>query len=206
MPDVYAKGEFDMAGFAVGVVELKKATDPLRVAPGDVVLGLASDGVHSNGYSLVRKVVSTQKLKLGTVYKELDAQRPLGDVLLTPTRLYAAPIVRLLRAYKVKKVVSGMAHITGGGLAQNLERVMNPAVDAVISRKAWDVPPVFEFLQRHGTIKPAEMDRVFNMGVGYVLIVRPAFADAVKRKLQGYGETVYTLGEIKKGTGKVKLR
>ena len=206
MPDVYAKGEFDMAGFAVGVVELKKATDPLRVAPGDVILGLASDGVHSNGYSLVRKVISTKQLKLDAIYKDLDTDRTLGEVLLTPTRLYANPIVKLLRAYKVKKIVSGMAHITGGGLAQNLERVMNPTVDAVIKRKAWDVPPVFDFLQAHGNIELAEMDRVFNMGVGYVLIVRPTFADAVKRKLEKFGETVYELGEIKKGTGKVKVR
>ena len=206
MPDVYAEGEFDMAGFAVGVVELKKATDPLRVAPGDVVLGLASDGVHSNGFSLVRKVVDTCRLDLDGVHTQLDGDRTLGQVLLTPTRLYASPIVKLLRAYKVKKVVSGMAHITGGGLAQNLERVMNPAVDAVLKRNAWDVPPVFDFLQKHGNIETEEMDRVFNMGVGYVLIVRPTFADAVKRKLEKFGETVYELGEIRKGTGKVKIK
>ncbi|GAB5496899.1 MAG: phosphoribosylformylglycinamidine cyclo-ligase [Phycisphaerales bacterium] len=206
MPDVYAEGEFDMAGFAVGVVELKKATDPLRVAPGDVVLGLASDGVHSNGFSLVRKVVSTKKLSYDKIYKDLDSDSTLGEVLLTPTRLYATPIVKLLRAYKVKKVVSGMAHITGGGLAQNVERVMNPGVDAVLDKKSWDVPAVFEFLQKQGKIADDEMARVFNMGVGYVLIVRPTFADAVKRKLAKYGETVYELGEIRKGTGKVRLR
>ena len=206
MPDVYAPGEFDMAGFAVGVVELKKATDPLRVAPGDVVLGLASDGLHSNGFSLVRKVVSHAKLDLHKVYKDLDPEQPLGKVLLTPTRLYPAPIVRLQRAYKVKKIISGMAHITGGGLAQNLERVMNPQVDAVLSRKAWEVPPVFKFLQKHGKIDDAEMDRVFNMGIGYVLIVRPTFAEAVQRKLEKLGEKVCVLGEIRKGTGAVKLK
>lgn len=206
MPDVYAEGEFDMAGFAVGVVELKKATDPLRVAPGDVVLGLASDGVHSNGFSLVRKVVSSSKLDLRKVYKDLDEERALGDVLLTPTRLYAAAIVKLLRAYKVKKVVSGMAHVTGGGLAQNVERVLNDAVDVHISRKAWEVPRVFEFLQKHGRIEGAEMERVFNMGVGYVLIVRPTFADAVVRKLTKAGERVYELGEVRRGTGKVRLK
>jgi phosphoribosylformylglycinamidine cyclo-ligase len=206
MPDVYAPGEFDMAGFAVGVVELKKATDPLRVAPGDVVLGLASDGLHSNGFSLVRKVVSHAKLDLHKVYKDLDPEQTLGKVLLTPTRLYPAPIVRVQRAYKVKKIISGMAHITGGGLAQNIERVLNPQVDAVLNRKAWDVPPVFKFLQKHGKVDDAEMDRVFNMGIGYVLIVRPTFAEAVQRKLEKQGETVCVLGEIRKGTGAVKLK
>lgn len=206
MPDVYAPGEFDMAGFAVGVVELKKATDPLRVAPGDVVLGLGSNGLHSNGFSLVRKVVSHAKLDLRRVYPELDAERPLGQVLLTPTRLYPAPIVKLLRAYKVKKVISGMAHITGGGLAQNLERVLNPKVDVLIDRKALEVPGVFRFLQKHGGIEEAEMDRVFNMGIGYVVIVRPTFAEAAQRKLEKLGERVSVLGEVRKGTGAVRLR
>jgi len=206
MPDVYAPGEFDMAGFAVGVVELKKATDPLRVMPGDVVLGLASDGLHSNGFSLVRKVVSHAKLDLHRVYKELDVERKLGTVLLTPTRLYPPAIVKLLRAYKVKKVVSGMAHITGGGLAGNLERVLNPKVDAVLSRKAWEIPEVFRFLQRHGRIEDEEMDRVFNLGIGYVVIVRPTFAEAVQRRLTRWGERVCVLGEIRRGTGAVKLK
>ena len=206
MPDVYAPGEFDMAGFAVGVVELRKATDPLRVMPGDVVLGLASDGLHSNGFSLVRKVVSHAKLDLHKVDKDLDAERKLGTVLLTPTRLYPPAIVKLLRAYKVKKVVSGMAHITGGGLAGNLERVLNPKVDAVLSRKAWEIPGVFRFLQRHGSIEDDEMDRVFNMGIGYVVIVRPTFAEAALRKLEKLGERVCVLGEIRRGTGAVKLK
>ena len=205
MPDIYDKNEFDMAGFAVGVVELKKAIDPLRVAPGDVVLGLASDGLHSNGFSLVRKIVKTRKLKLDSIRNDLDPDRTLGEALLTPTRLYAEPIVRLLRSYRVKKVISGMAHITGGGLAQNLERVLNDRTDAVLRRKAWEIPPVFRFLQEQGKIEQHEMDRVFNMGIGYVLIVRPAFADAVARRLARAGERVYTLGEIRPGTGRVKL-
>ncbi|MEL7484201.1 MAG: phosphoribosylformylglycinamidine cyclo-ligase [Planctomycetota bacterium] len=205
MPDVYAPGEFDMAGFAVGVVELRKATDPLRVQPGDVVLGLASDGVHSNGYSLVRKIVSAKKLKLDKVYSDLSAEQTLGQVLLTPTRLYADPIVRLQRAYRVKKVVSGMAHITGGGLAQNIERVLNNKVDIRIDARAWDVPPVFEFLAERGKVEHAEMLRVFNMGIGYVLIVRPTFADAVQRRLEKLGETVRVLGEVRKGTGRVRV-
>jgi phosphoribosylformylglycinamidine cyclo-ligase len=205
MPDVYAAGDFDMAGFAVGVVELKRAMDPLRVAPGDVVLGLASSGVHSNGYSLVRKIVSAAKLDLRRGYKDLDAARPLGEVLLEPTRLYARPIVRVQRAYSVKKVISAMAHITGGGLADNLERVLNPSVDAVIERGSWEVPAVFPFLAGHGGVSADEMARVFNMGVGYVAIVRPTFADAVRARLQKLGEVVSVIGEVRKGTGRVRV-
>ena len=205
MNDLYKPGEFDLAGFAVGVVELKRATDPMRVEPGDVVLGLASSGVHSNGYSLVRKVVDHAALDLDAVYPELHPERTLADVLLEPTRIYTPSIVRLLRAYKVKKVVSGMAHITGGGLAGNLNRALHKGVDAVIDRSTWPILPVFDFLRTQGDVAPAEMDRVFNMGIGYTLIVRPTFAEGVKRKLERAGETVYTLGEIVPGTGKVKL-
>jgi phosphoribosylformylglycinamidine cyclo-ligase len=206
MNDLYKPGDYDLAGFAVGVVELKRAMDPTRVEPGDVVLGLASSGVHSNGYSLVRAVVKHAKLKLDKVYPELDPERTLGEVLLEPTRIYVEPIVRLQRQYKVKKIITGMAHITGGGLAGNLERALHVGVDAVIERQAWTVPPVFEFLQKHGDIDPEEMDRVFNMGVGYCLIVRPTFADAVARRLEKMGETVFHLGKVVKGKGRVKIK
>jgi phosphoribosylformylglycinamidine cyclo-ligase len=206
MNDLYKPGDFDLAGFAVGVVELKRAMDSARVEPGDVVIGLASSGVHSNGYSLVRKVVQHANLDLHTVYPELHPERTLGQVLLEPTRIYVDPVVRLQRQYKVKKIVTGMAHITGGGLADNLERALHDGVDAVIDRKAWAVPPVFGFLQKHGDIEDDEMDRVFNMGVGYCLIVRPTFAEAAVRKLEKFGETVYTLGKITKGKGRVKIK
>ena len=166
MPGVYATGEFDMAGFAVGVVELKRAIDPTRMEAGDVVLGLASSGVHSNGYSLVRKVVDHAGLDLNSPYSELEDDRPLGKVLLEPTRIYAQSIVKLLRAYKVKRVISGMAHITGGGLAQNVERSLPKDVDALIDLQSWRVPPVFEFLQRHGSIDDDEMHRVFTWASG----------------------------------------
>lgn len=206
MNDLYKPGDFDLAGFAVGVVELKRAMDATRVEPGDVVIGLASSGVHSNGYSLVRRVVKHAKLDLNKVYPDLDPERTLGRVLLEPTRIYVDPVVRLQRGYKVKKIVTGMAHITGGGLAGNLERALHDGVDAVIDRKSWTVPPVFRFLQKHGDIADEEMDKVFNMGVGYCLIVRPTFAEAAIRKLEKLGETVYTLGKITKGKGRVKIR
>ncbi|MFN0133340.1 MAG: phosphoribosylformylglycinamidine cyclo-ligase [Phycisphaerales bacterium] len=225
MPDVYPPGEFDLAGFAVGVVELKRAINPLRVRPGDVVLGLESDGIHSNGYSLVRKVVETAGLDLSREYAELAAPRSkpggrrgasnngsarkqaptLGEVLLTPTRIYVQPIVKLLRAYTVKNVISGMAHITGSGLAGNLERALNRDVDAVIDPASWEPLPVFPFLQQHGKISDDEMRRVFNMGIGYTLIVRPAFADSVAEQLSRAGERVHVIGKIVKGKGQVRM-
>ncbi|MCC6661839.1 MAG: phosphoribosylformylglycinamidine cyclo-ligase [Phycisphaerales bacterium] len=235
MPDVYPPGEFDLAGFAVGVVDLERAVNPCRVRPGDVVLGLGSDGIHSNGYTLVRKIVSHAGLDLRAVYEELGGKayaegadgarsvpsraagragatgtrgaraRPtLGQVLLTPTRIYAQPIVKLQRDYKVKKVISGMAHITGSGMDGNLCRALNTRVDAVIDWSSWPVPPVFRFLQRHGGVAEAEMRRVFNMGIGYCLIVRPDFADSIAARLKKLGERVYRIGKIVRGRGDVR--
>ncbi len=206
MSDLYQPGDFDLAGFAVGVVELSRATDTTRVEPGDVVLGLASSGVHSNGYTLVRKIVKRARLKLDKIYPQVCAQRTLGEVLLEPTRIYVDSIVRLQRAYKVKKVVTGMAHITGGGLEGNLNRALHNEVDAVVDRRVWDVPPVFRFLQSKGGVDEAEMWRVFNMGIGYCLIVRPSFAESVARRLRKAGETVYTLGKVTRGRGRVRFR
>lgn len=203
MPDIYSEGDFDIAGFAVGVVELDRAIDPSRVEVGDVVIGLPSSGLHSNGFTLVRAVIAD--LDLHHVYEELDLEKTLGNVLLEPTRIYVHPIVQLLRQYRVKKVVSGMAHITGGGIAGNLTRSLGDCVDATIHLDKWEVPPVFNFLQRHGTIETDEMFRVFNMGIGYILIVRPAFADSVVGHLQHGGESPIVIGQITKGTGKVHL-
>lgn len=203
LPDVYKPGDYDLAGFSVGVVELSRAMDSTRVEPGDIVLGLESDGVHSNGYSLVRKIIDTKKLKLGKVYPDLDASKTLGEVLLTPTRIYAQQVVRAQRAYKVKKVITGMAHITGGGLAGNLVRSLPKDVNAEIDWSTWETPAVFRFLAEHGKVAEAEMRRVFNMGIGYCLIVRPNFADATAERLTKMGERVRTIGRIVKGTGLV---
>ena len=204
MPDVYAEGDFDMAGFAVGVVELDRAIDPTRMEVGDIVIGLGSDGVHSNGYSLVRRIVDTAGLELDRHYPELG-EGTLGAHLLTPTRIYAQPIVRLLRSYRVKKVVAGMAHITGGGLPGNLNRALPEHLDAKLRRDAWEVPPIFPFLQRHGNVDDEEMLRVFNMGIGYTLVVRPSFANAIVRRLSRFGERPVVLGEIVKGEGAVRF-
>ncbi len=202
--DLYAPGDIDLAGFAVGVLELDRAIDTERVEAGDIVIGLESDGVHSNGFSLVRGIMKQAGLDPSKVHDELDTERTFGEVLMTPTRLYAAPITKLLRRYKVKKVISGMAHITGGGLAGNLNRALHDGVDAVIDRGAWAPPPVFAFLQAQGNIDSQEMDRVFNMGIGYALIVRPTFAGSVAKQLQRFGERAKVIGEIQRGTGSVR--
>ncbi|MBU6412932.1 MAG: phosphoribosylformylglycinamidine cyclo-ligase [Planctomycetes bacterium] len=219
MPDVYAKDDFDMAGFCVGVVELKRAINPSFVKAGDVILGCASHGIHSNGYTLVRKIVETANLDLHKVYDEVlptakksgkktskkkTAQPTLGQVLLTPTRIYAASVAKMLKNYKVKNVVTGMAHITGSGMEGNLCRALPPNLDAVVDVNSWPVLPVFKFLQEHGNVPEKEMRRVFNMGIGYCVIVRPAFADSVAATLKKAGEKVYKIGHVvKNGTGKV---
>ena len=203
MPDIYKEGDFDIAGFAVGVVELDRAIDQSRVEAGDIIIGLPSSGVHSNGFTLARAAI--EGLDLHEVFPELDEEKPLGKVLLEPTRIYVEPIVKLLREYTVKKVVSGMSHITGGGIAGNLCRSIGDDVDATIFLDSWEIPNVFNFLQKHGNIETEEMFRVFNMGIGYALIVRPSFADSITTKLEKLGESPIVLGEITNGTGKVHL-
>lgn len=205
MPDVYKQGDYDLAGFAVGVCELKRVIDGQRVEKDDVVIGLASSGIHSNGYSLVRAILKKAKLDLDKTYPELQDDRPLGRILLEPTRIYARQIVSLLRSYKVKRPIGGMAHITGGGLPGNVNRALHNSVNARLDLGAWNVPPLFKFLQRHGKVDEKEMFRVFNMGVGYTLIVRPHFAEAVLDKLHRLGEQAFVLGRITAGTGQVEL-
>jgi phosphoribosylformylglycinamidine cyclo-ligase len=206
MPDTYGVGDFDMAGFAVGVVERKRIINGKKIRKGDVVLGLASNGLHSNGYTLVRNICFKKAdLKMTDV---LDGTGGvvLGDVLLEPTRIYVRPIIRLLSQYKVKKVVHGMAHITGGGLVGNIPRVLPKACDAVIKKSGWPKPKIFEFLQNTGPVEEAEMYRVFNMGIGFVMIVAEDFADSINKKLARYGERAYRIGRITTGTGKVVLK
>ncbi|MGD9790212.1 MAG: phosphoribosylformylglycinamidine cyclo-ligase [Phycisphaerales bacterium] len=200
MPDVYSKDDFDLAGFCVGVVDLKRAQNPTRVKPNDVILGLESDGIHSNGYTLVRKIIEKaqreSKLDLKMPEPTLDPTRPLGQVLLTPTRLYAPSITRLLRGYRVKNVISGMAHITGSGMAGNLCRALPKGLDALVDRSTWPRPALFSFLQDHGNVPEEEMWRVFNMGIGYCVIVRPAFAQSIMDKLEKLGERVHVIGKV----------
>jgi len=215
MPDTYSKGDFDMAGFAVGVVERKKIISSNNVRAGDVILGLASSGLHSNGYTLVRNIcfnspraakpTGKKKLKVTDRPDELGGA-VLGDALLEPTRIYVRPIVKLLSQYKVKKIVHGMAHITGGGLVGNIPRVLAKNCNAVIKKESWPKHRIFTFLQKAGPIEEEEMYRVFNMGLGFVLIVAEDFADSIAEKLTRFGEKVYKIGRITTGNGKIILK
>jgi phosphoribosylformylglycinamidine cyclo-ligase len=205
MPDTYAKDDFDMAGFAVGVVEKDKIITGSLVRCGDVVLGLASSGLHSNGFSLVRNICFKQnKMNMTDFVPVLDGV--LGDVLLTPTRIYVRSIVKLLSRYKVKQVVHGMAHITGSGLEGNVPRVLPKNCSATIKKQSWPQHKIFEFLQKAGPVEEKEMFRVFNMGIGFVLIVAEDFADSIADKLTKSGETVYKIGRITAGDGSVVFK
>jgi len=206
MPDTYRKSDFDMAGFAVGIVERKKIITGQNIRKGDVILGLGSSGLHSNGYSLVRNICFKKAgLKMTDTLDELDGT-VLGDVLLEPTRIYVRPIVKLLSQYKVKKIVHGMAHITGGGLVGNIPRVLPKNCDAVIKKSSWPKHKIFAFLQKQGPVEETELFKVFNMGIGFVLIVAEDFANSIAKKLSRLGEQVYKIGRITTGSGKVVLR
>ncbi len=206
LPDIYKPGDFDLAGFSVGVCELKRMIDGSRTEPGDVILGLTSSGVHSNGYSLVRAIIKHAKLDIEKSYSQLKTDKALGEVLLTPTRIYSRPITSILRRYQTKQPISAMSHITGGGLPGNVHRTLGDHVDAKLNLKAWTVPPIFKFLQKQGNVKTAEMLRVFNMGIGYILIVRPWFSESITAQLQKQGQEVVTLGKLVRGSGKVRLK
>ena len=188
MPSMYPAGEYDLAGFAVGAVEKSKIIDGTRIAPGDVVLGLASSGAHSNGYSLVRKIIDVAQPDLQADFHG----RPLADVLMMPTRIYVKPLLALMAAMDVK----GMVHITGGGLVENIPRVLQPHLTAVLKKDAWTMPPLFTWLQEHGNVADAEMHRVFNCGIGMTVIVAPENAEASMAQLRAAGETVMQIGEI----------
>ena len=206
MPDTYRKGDFDMAGFAVGIVERKKIINGKTIQNGDVILGLASSGLHSNGYTLARNICFNKAaLKITDKLDELDGA-VLGDVLLEPTRIYVRSIVKLLSKYKVKCIVHGMAHITGGGLLGNIPRVLPKGCNAVIKKSTWPKHKIFTFLQKAGPVEETEMFRVFNMGIGFVLIVAEDFANSITKKLSRFGEKVYKIGRITTGTGKVILK
>ncbi len=206
MPDTYRKGDFDLAGFSVGVVERNRVITGRLVRPGDVVLGLASSGLHSNGYALARNICFKRaRLKMTDRPEGLDG-RTLGEVLLTPTCIYVEPVVRLLSKYKVKRVVHAMAHITGGGLVGNIPRVLPRNCNAVLKKSSWPVPPIFPFLQKAGPVETQEMFRVFNMGIGYVLVVAADFADSIAAKLKRWGQNVYQIGKITRGAGEVVLK
>jgi len=189
MPGMYPDGEYDLAGFAVGAVEKSEIIDGTTITPGDVVLGLASSGIHSNGFSLVRKIIERAKPDLNADF----GGRTLGDALMAPTRIYVKPVLALMETVPVK----GMAHITGGGLVENVPRVLGEALTAELDQKSWPLPPLFAWLQEHGGVADNEMHRVFNCGIGMVLIVAADQAAAAQAFLQNAGETVWNIGAIR---------
>lgn len=189
MPSMYPDGEYDLAGFAVGAVEKSRIIDGKKISPGDVVLGLASSGAHSNGYSLVRKILDVAKPDLNADFHG----RALSDVLIAPTRIYVKPLLALME----KIDIHGLVHITGGGLVENIPRVLQPELTAVLHRDAWQMPPLFTWLQQHGGVADAEMHRVFNCGIGMTVIVAKDKADDTEAMLRQSGETVFRLGEIR---------
>jgi phosphoribosylformylglycinamidine cyclo-ligase len=193
MPGMYPAGEYDLAGFAVGVVEKSGIIDGTGIVAGDVVLGLASSGAHSNGYSLVRKIVETFGADLSS---DFDG-RTLGEALLAPTRIYVRPVLAAMRAVRIK----GLAHITGGGLVENVPRVLPSNVKAVLAKSAWRQPKLFEWLQRNGNVAEAEMHRVFNCGIGMVAIVAAENAGRAQQAFEREGESVSRIGEIRPRSG-----
>ena len=199
LPDFYQPGDFDLAGFCVGVVERDRIIDGKAIKPGDVVLGISSSGVHSNGYSLVRKLVFDHAgLKVNDHVPELG--KTVGEELLTPTVIYVKPIKRVLQHYPVKKnVIRGLAHITGGGLVDNVPRILPPGTRAFLKRGSWPLPPVFPWLQKLGDIAQAEMDRVFNGGLGFVVICAPFFAESIRERLTKDGYPTHLIGDIREG-------
>jgi phosphoribosylformylglycinamidine cyclo-ligase len=197
LPDMYQGGDYDLAGFCVGVVERARLVDGRQIQPGDVAIGIASSGLHSNGYSLVRKAVFEMGGLTGSDRVPEIEGRTVDDILLTPTRLYARPVKRVLRHYRVKQVVHGIAHITGGGLVENLARIVPDSVQIMLERSSWRVPPVFPWVQRLGTIADDEMERVFNMGIGMVLVVSPHFADSIQSQLTDLGFDTWRIGSVR---------
>jgi phosphoribosylformylglycinamidine cyclo-ligase len=188
MPGMYPPGEYDLAGFAVGAVEKSKIITGNTIVPGDVVLAIASSGAHSNGYSLVRKIIE----RAGAKPSDDLGGRPLGDVVMAPTEIYVKPLLKLISEIDVK----GMAHITGGGLVDNIPRVLPENTQAVLHRDSWQMPELFRWLQMKGGVADVEMVRVFNCGIGMVVIVSPAQADAAIKSLSAQGLKAWTVGEV----------
>jgi phosphoribosylformylglycinamidine cyclo-ligase len=191
-PRAFIPGEYDLAGFAVGVVEKSKAIDGGTIAAGDVLIGLASSGPHSNGFSLIRKIVESSGADLKRAVAGVTGPATLGEALLEPTRIYVKPILSLLQNTDIK----GMAHITGGGLTENTHRMFGPGLSARIDSTRWTRPPIFDWLQRAGNVTSAEMHRVFNCGIGLVLVVDRDAAKAAIDRLAALGETAWLIGTV----------
>ena len=194
MPGMYPEGEYDLAGFAVGVVEKDRVINGRSIKAGDAVLGLASNGAHSNGYSLIRKIIEHDTPDLDA---EFDKGKTLREAVIAPTRLYVKPILSALKQFTIK----GMAHITGGGITENVPRVLPANCVAQIDTNAWQLPKLFQWLQQAGNVARDEMYRTFNCGIGMVVIVSPEEADRAERLFREQGETVYRIGVVRERVG-----
>ncbi len=194
MPGMYPEGEYDLAGFAVGVVEKERIISGQNIRAGDVLLGLASNGAHSNGYSLIRKIIDRAQPDLDA---EFDGGKTLRQTVIAPTRLYAKPLLAAMKEFEIK----GMAHITGGGISENLPRVLPQNCTAHVDAKSWEMPKLFQWLQKEGNIAAAEMYRTFNCGIGMIVVAAHDKAEALADFLRQQGETVYRLGEIRERQG-----
>lgn len=197
MPDFYGEDEYDLAGFAVGIVEKERLLDGSKVKEGDLVLGLASSGLHSNGFSLARKVL-LRHYRIDSYVEELG--KTLGEEMLTPTRIYVKSVLKVLTPS-----IHAMAHITGGGIVENLPRMIPSGLEVRIDKTSWQVPEIFRLIQRLGKIEESEMFRTFNMGIGFTLIVDRDSADKIATVLEREGERVWIIGEVKKGERRIVL-
>ncbi|MBU0482946.1 MAG: phosphoribosylformylglycinamidine cyclo-ligase [Proteobacteria bacterium] len=191
MPGLYREGDYDLAGFVVGIVERDDIIDGSEIREGDKIIGLASSGIHSNGYSLVRKICFDELgLKIDDHVDELSCS--IGEELLKPTRIYTEPLLNLIKNFKIK----GLVHITGGGFTDNIPRILPHGCQAIINNGSWAVPPIFSFLQKKGNVTPAEMFRTFNCGIGMVIFVDPKQAEDISFQLAALGETSFVIGEV----------
>ncbi|MEO8740271.1 MAG: phosphoribosylformylglycinamidine cyclo-ligase [Casimicrobiaceae bacterium] len=195
-PQAFIPGEYDLAGFAVGVVEKSRAIDGSGIGAGDVLIGLASSGPHSNGFSLIRRILDDAGADLTRAVAAVTGTRTLGETLLEPTRIYVKPVLALLAEFDIK----GMAHITGGGLTENTHRMFPPHLCARIDAQRWQRPAIFDWLQKNGNVTPEEMHRVFNCGVGFVLVVDSAIAPPVLARLGELGQTAMAIGSVATST------
>jgi phosphoribosylformylglycinamidine cyclo-ligase len=202
LPDLFVRSdEIELVGFVVGVAERSKIPDPQRVQPGDVLIGLAASGPHCNGFSLIRKIIEQEKLDLRKTYPQAG-DGPLGELLLEPMPIYSKIVLQLFEKFSVK----GAAHITGGGIAGNLARALHDGVDAVVHTRSWPIPRLFRALQEWGEVPEEEMWEVFNMGLGFIVIVPKTQAEDALKFLEKQGEWAYPVGEIVPGRGEVVLR
>lgn len=203
MPDMYATDDYDLAGFAVGVVERRKLIDGKLISEGDIVLGLAASGLHSNGFSLVRKVIRDAGLGWDDKPEMLGGET-IADACLRPTRIYTSAVRAIQSKYRVKQVLHGLAHITGGGIEENLDRILPKTVDAEIEAASWTLPPIFDWLQKTGEVELSEMRRVFNMGIGMAAVVSEFYAPSIIAEMTRLGIGCQRIGRIIPGTGKVR--